>query len=111
MDEKRSVTRSLCADLMKLEWIDVSGAVTTTSAVLEDISPRGACLQVETPVPVDVPANLIGGDHWNSPCTTLYCDFRDIGYFVGLEFLEGNRWSKHDFEPQHLLEFPEILRG
>jgi hypothetical protein len=30
--------------------------------------------------------------------------YREIGYFVGIEFEAGSRWSKNQFRPQHLLD-------
>jgi hypothetical protein len=30
--------------------------------------------------------------------------FREIGYFLGIEFDSGVRWSQRDFKPQHLLD-------
>ena len=33
-----------------------------------------------------------------------YCVFREIGYFLGIEFEAGSRWSRNDFRPQHLLD-------
>lgn len=110
MSEKRFDTRSLCADLMTLEWLGDDGSLTTASAVLEDISPRGACLQVESPVPVDVQITLRRGSEWTAPCVPVYCIFREFGYFVGVQFPEGVRWSRGEFEPQHLLELGDFVQ-
>ena len=33
-----------------------------------------------------------------------YCVFREIGYFLGIEFEPGSRWSQRHFRPQHLLD-------
>jgi hypothetical protein len=33
-----------------------------------------------------------------------YCVFREIGYFLGVEFEPGNRWSLRSYKPQHLLD-------
>jgi hypothetical protein len=33
-----------------------------------------------------------------------YCVYRDIGYFLGVEFEPGFRWSVRMFRPQHLLD-------
>jgi hypothetical protein len=33
-----------------------------------------------------------------------YCVFREIGYFLGLEFDPGNRCSLKSYRPQHLLD-------
>lgn len=33
-----------------------------------------------------------------------YCVFREIGYFLGVEFDNGSRWSQKQYKPQHLLD-------
>lgn len=33
-----------------------------------------------------------------------YCVYREIGYFIGLEFEDGSRWSQHQYRPQHMLD-------
>lgn len=109
MTENRANARSLCADLVELEWKDKSGWRRVVPAILEDISPRGACLQTEFPVPIHVDATIRHQESWNIECRTSYCNYRDIGYFLGLEFKPGTRWSKRAFRPQHLLELANML--
>lgn len=109
MAEKRACRRSLCADLVELEWKDKSGWVRTAPAILEDISPRGACLQLEYPVPVNTEAIIRHPEPWTIECRTSYCNYREIGYFVGLEFKEGSRWSRRTFRPQHLLDLVDLI--
>ncbi len=111
MTEKRCEIRSLCADIVKLEWKDKAGWMRTAPAVLEDISPRGACLQVEFPVPVNVEAWIRHGENWVVPCRTAYCVYREIGYFTGVEFSPGIRWSRRAFRPGHLLDLAELVRA
>ena len=53
MPERRAEARFLCADLVRVEWCDRLGRTRRSSAVLEDISPSGACLQFEKSVPLD----------------------------------------------------------
>lgn len=77
-------------------------------AILEDISASGACIQVEGPIP----ANTIVRIH--HPKGQLqgqvkYCVYREIGYFVGLQFVAESRWSRKQFEPQHMLDMPRFL--
>jgi len=33
-----------------------------------------------------------------------YFVFREIGYFLGVEFEPGCRWSQRHYRPQHLLD-------
>jgi hypothetical protein len=72
-------------------------------ANLEDISLSGACLQVERPVPLETDFRI------SYPSGELvgkvkYCVFREIGYFLGIEFDPGSRWSQRHYRPQHLLD-------
>ena len=38
-----------------------------------------------------------------------YCVYREIGYFVGVEFEEDSRWSKKTYKPQHLLDLRQLV--
>lgn len=93
----------LCADLVDISWKDESGRTRRAVANLEDISYSGACVQLDRPVPV------LSFVHITFPKGELYgrakyCMFREIGYFVGIEFEPGYRWSQRTFQPQHLLD-------
>lgn len=103
MLDRRTETRMLCADLVHLEWKDKAGRTKKVLANLEDISGRGACLQIDIPLPpqtvVKIPlpkSELIG--------KVRYCIYREIGYFLGIEFESGFRWTESEFKPQHLLD-------
>lgn len=103
MLDRRIETRMLCADLVDFQWKDANGRKKRGVANLEDISLSGACLQVDRPVPLGSPI------HISYPSGELkgivkYCVFRDIGYFLGIEFEEGVRWSQSRYRPQHLLD-------
>lgn len=119
MSENRILTRSICADLVHLSWIEttswIEGSARECGAVLEDISPRGACLQVEVPVPVNIAATVRHGDpggrQWSAHCRIKYCTFREIGYFVGIEFADAEAWSRFEFRPEHLLDLCELAGG
>src|SRR5271156_2985917 len=93
MDERRVEPRMMCADMVKVFWSDDTGKQGHAMALLEDIAASGACLQFETPIPEGVVVQ------WRSPKlefrgTVQYCRFREIGYFVGVEFTESSKWSK-----------------
>lgn len=97
----------LCADMVEVRWKDRSGQELCAIAILEDISVSGACLQLETPVPVGLEI------YWDSPKQQFqgcvrYCVYREIGYFVGVEFEASFEWSSKDFKPDHLLD-PQTL--
>jgi hypothetical protein len=93
----------LCADLVDIQWRDHTGRSRRGVANLEDISLSGACLQVERPVPLGCPIRITYPTGELSGIVK-YCVFREIGYFLGIEFAPGNRWSQRSYRPQHLLD-------
>jgi hypothetical protein len=103
MFERRIEMRMLCADLVDLQWKDKSGRNRRSIANLEDISMSGACLQVERPIPLGTDLRMT---YPKGELTGIvkYCVFREIGYFLGVEFEEGVRWTERDFKPQHMLD-------
>jgi len=110
MLDRRIETRMLCADLVDFLWKDAHGRKKRGVANLEDISLSGACLQVDRAVPLGTTI------HINYPAGELkgvvkYCVFRDIGYFLGVEFEAGMRWSQTDYQPQHLLDPRRLMPG
>jgi len=109
MKERRTELRMLCADMIDVGWKDRDGADRRTTAILEDIASSGACLQVEAPIPLGVEL------HWDQPGQQFhgyvrYCVYREIGYFVGVEFGASFKWSKKAFKPQHLLDLQELIK-
>jgi hypothetical protein len=99
----------MCADLVEVCWKGPAGKTRKAQAVLEDISACGACLQLESPVPLGVVLR------WRSPKKEFagivrYCVYREIGYFAGVHFNPASRWSKANYRPQHLLDPARLLR-
>ena len=98
----------LCADVVEVCWTDKDGQTQRANALLEDISPSGGCLQFEMAVPLGVILN------WGSPKQQFsgkvrYCVYREIGYFVGVEFEPQSKWSKKTYKPQHLLDLQQLV--
>lgn len=98
----------LCADMVEVCWKEPTGKKRRAMGLLEDISPSGACLQLETSVPRGVEIR------WESPKHEFtgrvqYCVYREIGYFVGVEFDLKSRWSKKTYKPQHLLDLQRLV--
>jgi hypothetical protein len=93
----------LCADFVDVQWKDEQRGICRTVANLEDISLSGACLQLDSPIPIGttVRINYPKGELQGRVC---YCVFREIGFFLGIEFEPGFRWSLRHFKPQHLLD-------
>jgi hypothetical protein len=106
--DKRLSRRFLCAELVELRWRDKAGRLLRRVANLEDISRRGACVQLEGRMPLDTPVVLHcdGGD---LPGTVRYCLHREWSYFVGIEFDKGAQWSQRRFRPQHMLDPWELV--
>ena len=50
MKQQRVEGRFLCADLVRLDWIAGDEIFGPNTALLEDISPLGGCVQLEEPV-------------------------------------------------------------
>jgi hypothetical protein len=98
----------LCADLVDIQWRDPNGRRRRGVANLEDISLSGACLQVERPVALGS-ALEISYPNGELSGKVKYCVFREIGYFLGVEFMPGTRWSQREFRPQHLLDPRRLL--
>ena len=108
MQERRCEVRMLCADMVKVSWKDALGKRRRAVGLLEDISPSGACLQLETPVPKGAEIR------WACPQQEFsghvcYCVYREIGYFVGVEFQEDSHWSQRAYKPQHLLDLQQLV--
>jgi hypothetical protein len=101
--DRRIEARILCADLVDIQWRDPNNRSCRAVANLEDISLSGACLQVERPVPLES-AIRITYPNGELPGRVKYCIFREIGYFLGIEFNLGTRWSKQSYPPQYILD-------
>src|SRR5579872_3847882 len=93
MLERRWERRLLCADLVEIEWRDREGRTCRTTAILEDISRSGACLQTDVPLPAET---LIRVRHGKKTLegNVSYCAYHDIGYFAGLSFTAQQKWSR-----------------
>jgi PilZ domain len=98
----------LCADLVEIQWKDKTGRKRRGVANLEDISISGACLQVDSPVPIGTTLRIRypSGELQGRVC---YCTYREIGYYLGIEFEPGCRWSMKQFRPQHLLDPRQLV--
>jgi len=103
MLDRRIEPRMLCADMVDVQWRDKTGRTRRGVANLEDISLSGACLQFDQPIPLQTPVRISYPK--GELCGTVrYCVFREIGYFLGIEFEAGSKWSARVFRPQHMLD-------
>jgi len=107
--ERRCEPRLLCSELVEVHWRDRGRWRRIGTAILEDISPNGACIQLETKVPVG--AHLrVRAERGELRGEVRWCQYREFGYFAGLRLEEGGRWSRSTFEPQHLLDPGSLTR-
>jgi hypothetical protein len=104
MDKRREEQRDLCADLIRISWVGDSFEKVQQWSTLEDISSSGACLQVDQPIP---PGTMISLEFPSEHCSASiqYCRYQNTGYFIGVKFEEGYRWSRKKFRPEHLIQF------
>ena len=107
--ERRRVPRLLCADMIFVELETRPKRWRRVQANLEDISSSGACVEVDEPVPAGASARLVCRD-FRVSATVRHCTFRETGYLVGLEFREGQKWSRGQFWPKHLTD-PQTVRA
>ncbi len=100
----------LCADFVEVDWRDKSGRSRRTVANLEDISSSGACLQIDIAVPLQTKVRIshAKGEFLGK---VRYCVFREIGYFLGVEFEAGYCWTQRAYRPQHLLDPRRLSRA
>jgi hypothetical protein len=110
MKEKRIEQRLLCAELVQVSYYEESGRHCRRVANLEDICGSGLCLQSEMRIPdgTKVTVNYGGGQLVG---TVRYCIFREIGYFLGIQFEPGCHWSTRRFRPEHLLDPRQLVEN
>ena len=108
MQRSRAEIRMLCADMVEVCWSEPAGRKHKSIALLEDISPSGMCLQFETPLTIGTEVEVhCPGDKLSG--VVRYCVYREIGYFVGIQLKASTKWSRQQFEPQHLLDLEELV--
>jgi hypothetical protein len=110
MPNNRSQIRMMCADVVAASWADKEGQIQHVDALLENISQAGACLQFEIAVPLGVNLRFVCEAHEFSG-EVRYCEYADIGYFVGVELEAQSQWSRRTFKPRHLLDLQELVEN
>jgi hypothetical protein len=108
MQDRRTEVRMLCADMVEVKWDDGAGEKKRATGLLEDISPSGACLQLDAAVPLGTEIRWASSDH-EFTGSVRYCVYREIGYFIGVEFVPESKWSKKTYKPQHLLDLKKLM--
>ena len=105
MPDRRKETRLLCSELLKVRVEGESSQELTAN--LEDISPSGACLHLEKPIPVDAFVRMHCA-RCDRRGKVRYCLYHGLGYYAGVQFDEEHKWSPAQGVPQHLLH-PSML--
>ncbi len=108
MYERRVDPRMLCSELVDVAYADQAGRIRRAQANLEDISTSGVCLQVELPIPLHTSVS-IQHPKGEFQGTVRYCLFREIGYFLGVQFEPGCHWSPRSYRPRHMLDLRKLV--
>jgi hypothetical protein len=108
MNDRRAAARMLCSELVQVHFRDERGRARRLLGNLEDISLSGLCIQVDDPVPLNT-ALRIRHPKGEFSGSVRYCLFREIGYFLGVQFEEGCRWSPEQFTPHHMLDLRTLV--
>lgn len=95
--ERRRSVRRLCSHLVTV----VSREGQSEVAVLEDISPEGAAVAMETPLEAGEQVDLVA-DEWRASASVRYCIPRENDCRLGLAFTAGCRWEAEAWQPDHL---------
>ncbi|MBI3678889.1 MAG: hypothetical protein HY235_00535 [Acidobacteria bacterium] len=101
--ERRIEPRLWCSDLVQVWWKDAGKWRRRGTAVLEDISHCGACVQLELPLSQGAEVR-IKHPAWKVEGQVRYCVYRDDGYFIGVLLREDSKWSEGLFRPKHLMD-------
>jgi hypothetical protein len=105
--------RLLCSDLVTLRLHSPGFAPRDIGAILEEISPRSACLQFEEPIPVDTSVRFLltesaeGGELTGTVVQCLHQP--DLGFFGEVRFAPGCTWSPRYYRPLHLFDPTERM--
>ena len=102
MVEKRGEPRYMCSELVNIVIRHEDQTVEEAIANLEDISPSGACVQLDEAVRLGADIEIVC-----STCrfkgTVRNCRFAGSLYDVGVAFDEPDAWDASRYEPAHLL--------
>jgi hypothetical protein len=105
--ERRSEVRLWCSDIVHV-WVREEGDWRRLGvAVLEDISPSGMCIQVDTAISRGA-AIRIKHAEWKVEGEVRYCAQREEGCFVGIRLSENFKWSVQQYRPMHLIDPSEV---
>jgi len=88
ISEQRRYDRLLCAGLVDVRWSDANGYPCETVANLDNLSPDGACLLLDSPIPAGTRVG-IGHLMCQVEAEIRFCSGSELGWVVGAQFLTG----------------------
>jgi hypothetical protein len=94
----------MCAHLVQVR-IEDAGIVLEGTGNLEDISPSGACIQLDAAAREGSDVEIICAQ-CKLRGKVRYCRFVEIGYDIGIAFEQPQSWQPERFTPRHLLQLP-----
>jgi hypothetical protein len=94
----------MCSDVVSVHWRRSGKRARVEDAVLEEIGPDGAVVQLESAVAprtaVRLECSTAGFDGVVRECRHE----AGLGYFAKIVFDAGQRWSVAEYRPEHLLD-------
>jgi hypothetical protein len=102
---RRRNPRALCSELVRVTFHDQRGRRIEETAVLEDLSQKGARLSLALPLTVGAQVKFQTSG-FVVVAGVAYCELADDGYAVGLEFSPDAQWDESSWMPKHLLHIP-----
>lgn len=102
--------RTLCSELVEVEWVTGASHAARATANLEEIWRTGATLEMETPVTEGTLLTIVRPPV-RLAAKVLYCHQNLTGFGVGVQFISGSHWSPKHFMPGHALDLGEIVQS
>jgi hypothetical protein len=101
--EQRRHDRLLCAGLVDVRWSDADGYPCETVANLDNLSPDGACLLLDSPIPAGTRVG-IGHLICQVEAEIRFCSGSELGWVVGAQFLTGKTPGIRACHPSHAVD-------
>lgn len=105
--ERRFERRFLCSEIVSVSWA-TDDVRHENHANLEDLSPSGCKLLMEGAVAECAAVEIRIRDHMFRGAVR-YCRSTEIGFDIGIQFLQPQAWNRQEFEPEHLFD-PRTLK-
>lgn len=103
ISEQRRHDRLLCAGLVDVRWSDENGYPCETVANLDNLSPGGACLFLDSPIPKGTRV-AIGHLICQVEAEIRFCSPSELGWVVGAQFLTGKTPGIRACNPRHAVD-------